>query len=298
MTFKQRKLRVKITLSRGAFSGKENDTLEVSGLAVSATVDEFPFGNKKAMITIRGLSVSDMARMTTLSSIPVGNIWERNQITLTVDEPDGTTTIIFHGYIFQSVANFNAAPDIPMQIYAEAYFFQKMTVPNGGMAFPGGTPVADVMQVLAFKGGWGFRNHGVTKVTRDLSLNGNLFDMLRQVSQSENINFFVEADILHIVNFDWSRTDVVDEEISTKTGLVGYPIVTEFGCTVQCVFSLKYRMQMRVDVDFPEVPIASGMMTVNSLTHRLDTELTNGAWFTFMDLQRTAEDVSRILSGG
>ncbi|WAW11234.1 hypothetical protein NB640_06290 [Oxalobacter vibrioformis] len=294
MSFKKRSLRVRFTLSQGAFNDANDDTVEIDDLSIRAKIEDFSFGEKSAEIYVTGLSVHIINRLITLKAVPKSNAWQPNRVTLLINDENDKETVVFFGYIYHAFGNFNLAPDIPLHIFATSSYYAQMTVPEG-INFPGSAKVSDIIETLAFKGGWGLVNHNVTKAIRDTSLNGDLWGMLSLVARAAKIDFFIESGKLHIINMEGPRDDIPAMKMSRNTGLVGYPMPTVNGCSLQCEFDIKYRMRSKIEVDVPEIQVINGIMYVNAIVHQLDTGVPKGNWLTNLRLVWVAEDVNQNL---
>lgn len=285
-SFKKRGIRVTFKLSSGAFNENNDDTVELEGLALRATLEMYSQGMSHCNMSVIGLSSDLLERLVTLKATPKGNAWQKNTLTLTLNEEGNRESILFTGDIYMSLPNYNVAPDVPLTIHATSLYGALMTVPPP-MEFKGAAQAEFIMAHLAKLAGFSFVNNKVSTTLRDVSLNGDLGSMMRHVAKMADIALYIEADTVIISPVGVPREEIERIKISTPTGMIGYPqAIDAVGCAVSCLFDTKYKMLGRVDVDVPEIPVVNGEMFISSITHRVDTEIPRGQWFTDMKLLR------------
>jgi len=278
-TFKKRGIKVLFKLSKETFNSNKDNTIEISGLAVRANIEAM-LGMSFAQMTIMGLPLDVIGRITVTRALTVLNEWQRNQVTLKLD--DGSE--IFSGDIVVALPDYNAAPNIPLMIQAQA-LYNVLLIPTQPKSFPGDTQVSFIMEQLAKEAGCFLVNHGVNKTLSNQSLNGDLLNMMRTVATAAKIDLYPDGHVIHIMEKGAPRRDVPVETLN-RTNIVGYPTPIDFGCLVSCRYDPKYRIAARIDVDVPEMPIVNGKFRAYSARHRLDTETPQGQWFSDMKLNK------------
>lgn len=281
-TFLKRRLKITFRLGEGVFNNN-NDVVEIINLAIRSTISVYGKGTSKAKIEVTGLSQEIIQKLVVQKSTVVANAYQRNHVTLTINENNNNESIIFSGYIFFAFADFNRAPDIPLIIHASSLYNALMTVPKP-RTFKGAMAVSYIMQQLATEAGYPLYNHGVTAEVRDLSLNGDLRSMMEKVCEISGASLYMDINTIQISPKGQPRGDIPDLKISRETGMQGYPTPIEFGALVSCLYDYRFRILGKVYLEVPEIPLINGPMFISSITNRIDSEVPMGRWNSEMKL--------------
>ena len=280
-TFKKRSINVLFTLVSG--SAGESEKVEFDGLRVSTRVHFTPGAYGGADIQIFGLTKEFMRRLIAMYAFGwTGNNWVNNRIALRyVDE---TTVTIFEGGIVSALVDYNAAPDVPLAIYASTTFEEQMTVP-GGLNFPGTTSIEYILRrILDNLPERKLDNQGVTGTLTDTSVNGSVMDMIDQVCRYANIDYWMVNNVLVIAPKGSQFEGETPIELTPENGLAGWPVLTESGCNAVALYSPDFAAMRTVNLSCPDLFDGKQMFYITGLTHELDSEVPGGRWHTRLTL--------------
>jgi hypothetical protein len=149
-------------------------------------------------------------------------------------------------------------------------------------SYKGAVDVAVIMEDLAKQLGVTLENHGVSVMLDNPYFPGTAFEQMQQAAEAAHVGAHVDKDkgTLVLVPHGGTRTAPGSEiEISSRTGMVGYPTYTGPG-------QISLRNIYRPDVQFfDNVKVASvvqssvGVWTVSRIVHTLESQMPNGEWF-------------------
>ena len=313
-TFVSRRLKLKFELAQGSFTGRMQDNaVEFSGLRVHADIEVWPNMTSQAHIVVFGLKQETMNTLTLVQAWTAPNSFKKNYMALYSTDENGVDTLVFDGEIFQAIADYNGAPQVPFHIFAKKMYPLQLIVPPP-LSFPGTNKAADIIQTVLNRANtyiddssrhYRLENNGVDASLTDVSLSGPLFGMLIKVTNQANAMAYADGNIVSICPRDKARGTKNAErlELSTATGMIGYPITTPIGAVAKALFNPYYRPLGKIllkstDVTFrrnhPEEnpPSKAGSayylseseFFIASLKHRLQSETPGGAWETEMVL--------------
>lgn len=122
-----------------------------------------------------------------------------------------------------------------------------------------------------------------TTLSRGKSFFGMTRDYMRQIAQTNNITFYVEDGLIHIVDANGSATDNAID-ISPTSGLIGTPVQNDQGISFKCLLNPYIKPRSLVYIDnsliqaqriqlgqFQRQLDQSGLYRVISVTHVGDT---------------------------
>ena len=301
-------LRVTFTLtnSNAVFIGSPGSAanqLVVSGLRMTAAIKgpglpSFP----SATLQIYGMAQQDM---NALAIVPVQGgkpEYTFNTVQIEADSGNGFT-FIFSGQIYMAGPDYSAAPDVCLFVHAQSAGFDQLTAANP-TAYPGTANVADIVNNLASKMGMAFENDGVTGTLTNAYYSGTLASQLRKVCQDAGIYNSLEPgnaatgsqNLLVISPAGVPRKSIAPFILTPSSGLVGYPRVLGNGfIDVRSLFNPAYRQNGPITIQGSDVVIdpslpktlnsaADGNWIIGPLTHTLESQKPQGAWFTDMRL--------------
>lgn len=288
-SFQRRRLDLTIKLAAGTFDDQGGaDTVALTGLRVEADIDA-PGGAdlKTARLRIFGLSQSLMNRLTVLAWQAMS--FQRNTIRVDAGTGDGQDlSTIFFGDIYNAMADYQGAPDVPFLIEAQSGFVDKLAI-AAAQSYPGAQSVATIFQKLASGLGATLENNGVTGTVTDMYLPGTLMDKVRTLARAAQVDFYYEPPVLAICPQGTPRQgDIV--VINPQSGLVGWPTVDKVGVAFTSLYNPSIRHGGKVKVESSVKP-ANGEWYVYSLSHRLESEKPGGAWFTHVQATEQANAV-------
>lgn len=222
---------------------------------------------------IYGVSKSDINFVTTLR-------WKTGFIllvTIDVFAIDGSQeTLVFSGDIVNAWGNFDNQPDVFVQIQAQTAYHAQL-LPVSPRSYQGAIDVASVMGQIAQHMGYIFENNGVSFILPDLYLANTDLEQAKNLARMAGIDLYIDDKILAITPPNVARRSLIPE-ISKTSGLVGYPTFDGVGVNFKILFNPSVVFGGRVKL-VSEVNFASGIWNVTNISHRLQSEMPGGVWF-------------------
>lgn len=293
MSFTKRGLSFVITLGegQGTFEGGANQLgLQNPRSRVTAQSciggDTVFAGN--AMIQIWGMNPADMARLSILGfdQAKIGN----NNIEVRAADAEGNHTIqVFSGGIFSARINYNAMPDVSLELECWATM-NIQTQRVDGTSAAGSSDVAAMLLGIckACNPPLNFVNHGVTAVLANHAVGGSPSQQIKDICLASGTCYKVEGSTLTVWPKDQS-TDGVVVTTGPGMGLVGFPEYNMVGIDVTMEFNPEVQLGRQLTVNSatqagPVIPGLPGTYWVNIVSHDLSCELPGGPWFTHASL--------------
>lgn len=254
-------LRFVITLGTGKFGSSNNDQIILQGFRASVDIDKaggVQMGTLRAKIY--GVSQSDMNTCTSF----------------TMQAPrDG-------GYLYQpnivnAWADYQNAPDVHLHIQATAAMFAALK-PVSPRSFKGGVDVASVMAQIAHSMGFAFENNGVNVKLSDVYLANTDLEQAKELAQAAGIGLWIDDKVLAITQSPRTPRGTVIPLISPASGMVGYPTFDGWGVNARLLFNPAIQFGGRVKIE-TDVMQAAGEWVVACISHHLESERPDGAWF-------------------
>lgn len=310
MSFIERKIDVRIALNGDTFDGS-NDTLLLQGLRVQATIQSTMGGAtpfmSNAQLRINGMRESDMAKLSTLGL--AAGLYQRNRIEVLAGDDAAGMSMVFNGVINAGSVDYNAMPDVGVDLVASTTLAAQMSV-VAGTSYKGVMNVATMLQAIASNASppMSFINAGVTATLSNHAVGGSTWDQIKDICNAAGISYGIahSPETLIIFPKGGSRDDTVIS-IDPSTGLVGYPmysvrgidIVSEFNPNI--VWGRKLKVTSSTPKPGPGAPIrqigpapigASGTFDVIDVVHDLSAQIPGGPWFTRAQLSSVSKLVN------
>lgn len=278
-SFQRRGLRVTFRLAAGSFQAEgEPDTVTLEGYRCNVEIDA-PGGYEFATcrLAIFGLDRTVMDRLTVINYQNLDFL--RNSLTIEATDTQGNYTTIFLGEIYIAQPDYMGAPDVPFVAEARSGLIGSLA-PSAATSYPGPQKVSVIMEGLAKEVGLTLENNGVEATVTDQYLAGTAVQKIQKLADAARIQFWYLPDegVLAIAPIGTARSgDAV--KVNFNTGLVGWPTKTHVGVSFTTLFNpaLFHGAKILIDSD---VRACNGEWYIVSMSHRLDSELPGGAWFT------------------
>lgn len=278
MSFTKKIIEVRITLTSGTFTGGAN-TKVIRGLPVKVEIQRpgFP-ARDNAKISITGINQEDLDALTFLAFRPL-TFAQNNKVSIFAGDEKEGMSLAFMGDIVTSVPNYNAAPDVVLEIEAMAgYYAGLLAVPP--YTFKGSIPAASVLEQVCNEAGFVFVNEGETKSILNPYLKGSPVQKIISLANSYDLNIVLNGETLTLKTAE-GNTQVV-AVLSSSSGMIGYPDFTSNGIKVKSEFLPQVQVGNQIEVK-SIVPKASGRWNITSLSHSLGAHMDNAPWFTTID---------------
>lgn len=278
-SFQRRRIRTTFRLAAGVFTQVGSpDTLILEGYRAQVEIDA-PGGYEFATCRLRiyGVDRFDMDRLTVINYQNLDFL--RNTMQIEATDDDGQFTTIFLGEIYIAQPDFSGMPDVAFVAEARSGLIGSLA-PAAAASFPGAQKVSAIMSRLAKELGVTLEDNGVTSTVTDMYLSGSPLTKVQALADAARIQywFLPEQGVLAIAPMGVARrSDVVN--VDFNTGLVGFPTKTHVGIQYTALFNPAIYHGCRIFME-SDVPSCNGEWYVISMSHRLDSELPGGAWFT------------------
>lgn len=299
MSFTKRGLAYVIQLNAGdATQGQSSDfqfdnganTLNIDNLrsvvsCQSVIGGDTAFGGH-ALIQLWGMKPSDMAQLSTLGfdQTKIG----KNVITVfAYDENNpGNQIQVFSGGIFVARINYNAMPDVSLELECWASINQQVqSIP--ATSIQGSGDVAAMLQGICTASNPPviFVNKGVSAKLANPAYAGSQYQQIESICCDAGIPHTLQGGILTI----WPNGANVDGVIiatGPDEGMVGYPEYTQIGLDVTMEFNPEAQLGRQLTIhaasngDQLPVPGVPGTFWINTVTHDLSSQMPGGPWFT------------------
>lgn len=272
-TFTEKKLQVRITLSKGKFKNQEGNTYIINDLAMSVKVEKLgPPDFGKASAEIYGLPLDVMQQLTTLNMRPLFTF--KNYITIFAGDDKNGLTQIYSGAITSASCDFNSAPDIKIKIESRQGFFGSVTSQDENF-IKGSMSASDFISSQARKGGFSFKNEGVTSSIKNALFTGSPIEQIRQCASQVGAEVIIDDEQIILLKGERKGNTPI---LSKDSGLLGYPVMSQNGIELKAIYNKDFRFAGLINIE-SEIPRTSGTWRIVKLSHSLDANLaTSGKW--------------------
>lgn len=302
MSFIERKIDVTIQLDGDTFDGGGN-MVQLSGLRCQASILNYTGTSGsfayQLQMRINGMLPADMAKMSTMG-FSYGK-YKRNLIQVRAGDDQAGMPVVFTGSIYSAVIDYNAMPDVGMEILAFADLNQKF-MKASATSYKGAMDVATMIQSICAQAGLKFVNNGVTTKLSNHAVGGNYMAQIADICHAAGCYCNQSLDGSTITIFP--KGGSVDGTVivaSPETGLVGYPMYNGHGIAVVMEFNptAQAGRRVRVDTSIPNfTPSAIQRFSnktadnktdffINTVTHDISSQTVNGPWFTKLEASET-----------
>lgn len=286
MTLVRRRITLQFQLGLGAFGESGVDTIEVSGVRVSASLS-VTGGITMTQLDLRvfGLQLDVMNKLTILSKQLVTGRF--NTVIVNAGDEGGPLSVVFAGTIREAWVDATGSPQVAFILVAQdgAQLALKPVVP---VSFKGSVDVAQIISYIARTNNLGFENGGVSAQATNAYVPSTALEQIQALGRHYNFNTFIQSNAgfsnsgtVVIWPFDTPRPGPVPV-ISPETGLIGYPMRTQSGIMLRTLFNPAIVFGGQIQVQSALTPV-NGTWNVFSINHDLESETPGGKWFTTID---------------
>lgn len=300
MSFTKRGLGYVIELNKGDNANSSapgqfdngSNTLNLDGLRSVASIQSVIGGDTafggRALLQLWGMKPSDMAQLSTLG-FDQAKI-NKNKITVFAYDIDArgkkvNEVEVFSGGIFVAHINYNAMPDVSLELECYASIGQQtQMVPGTSVA--GSGDVAAMLRGIcaACDPPVTFIDKGVSAQLANPAHAGSPSQQIADICTAAGICYTLQGDTLTV----WPKSMNVDDVTVTTgpdNGMVGYPEYTQIGIDVTMEFNPDVQLGRQLEIkkasgDPLPVPGVPGTFWINVVAHELSCEMPGGPWFT------------------
>lgn len=290
-SFVRRRLKATfILLGEGAvFAGTNSNTLTVTGLRMSATVQASSRLAAQLALRVSGMKREDMDAISVAWANPP--IVLDHTVLLEADNGEGFSKV-FSGTIIEAQPQYSAQPDVYMSITAKTGYFSQIQ-PAEPTAYTEtvdiGLVAGDLAARMRTSAGepFAFVNGGANAVLAGPPyLHGSLVDQLDTACQMAGCDYYIANDTVTITPRGQPIEGIPPSVRLTKdTGLIQSPVYGNGGLNVTALYNPAFDNGVPIDIE-SIVPQATGRWFPFSMTHSLEQLVPNGKWHTDMICSR------------
>lgn len=278
-SFQRRRLRVTFQLASGTFIREgDPDTVVLEDFRTSIEIDA-PGGYEFAVCRARVYGVEQLT-MDRLTVINYQNLdFYRNVMLIEATDDDGQFTVIFHGEIYTAQPDYSGAPDVAFVAEARSGLIGSLSIAQA-TSFPGAQKVSAIMSRLARELGVTLENNGVESTVTDMYLAGSPLSKVQELAEAARIQYWYQPEqgALAIAPLGVPRNGN-RVNFNFNTGLVGWPIKTHVGVAFTALFNPAAFHGCPILIE-SDISACNGEWYIISMSHRLDSVLPGGGWFT------------------
>ena len=294
-SFSKKRLQVMIRLDGDTFEGSDNkNTVVLDGYRVSATVELAGVALNQAYMAVRiwGVPKALMDKIDTQGKKGDVNVVRKVGVKLAADDGSGQYVDVYAGHVIYASADYNAAPEVTLEIQATAADFYLWDLPKSN-SYKGEFEVAKAIEGLAKGMGFAFENHGVTAKLSNQYVSGSTLNQIRTLANaSKTVCMIANKKVRIWPNGKTNGSPVL--KLSPQTGLIGYPRYEYNGITVLHLFNINMVEGTEVELD-TSIEALKGRWYVHlPIRHMLDSEVPGGKWHTEALLTRSMEGQLRV----
>jgi hypothetical protein len=287
VSFAERRLDITIGLGKGDYGEAGADYTTFYSLRAAAQIIRTGNGGfSTATITLSGLPLSFINKISSLGK-PITRD-RLNTVSVAAGDAASGMGTVFMGTIQEAWADFNAAPDVKFTIEAMNGTMDKMR-PIPPTSYPGPADVATVMETFARSMGYTLENNGVTGQIPSSYFPGTLRDQIEAARLTADIDvYFDDVHSVLVISPKGVARGTAIPDISPATGMIGYPAYAAGGISVRTLYNPAIAFMGNVKIT-SGLQTACGIWTVNKLSHNLEAQTPNGAWFTEFEANRLGD---------
>lgn len=288
-SFTQKALRVKFVIARNnvKFPGTNSNTLTLTGMRTSARIDAVARLQTQAEVEVWGMAPADMNALT-VAWVNPPFVFD-NALIIEANSTGGPSgwVQVFKGTIIEAQPKYGDAPNVSFRCLATCGYFQKVNSASP-TSFTGQTDIGAIAQALVHAMGppWTLTiAPDVSGVLTNPYFWGSLWDQLASACGAAHCDFFVNSDEILITSANKPRSSKAAVLLTPETGLIGYPSFERSGLSVVARFDAAFLCGTALDIR-NNVPAANGRWYPIALSHLLEANKPDGAWFTQMQCLR------------
>ena len=187
-------------------------------------------------------------------------------------------SLVFSGRVNYVYADMNEVPNVGINFRAAGSVnLSRSIAPD--FSFKGTMELSDILEGICKQSNFTFVNGGVTGTQTNGYYSGTPLKQIRDLCNGGILRFSVNGRTVTAWDKYTGKISKIRAQVSPENGLIGYPVYTSSGLTIQTQFSpyIAIGEQLRLETSLPG---ASGDYVANMVTHFLTSWEKNGAWHT------------------
>jgi hypothetical protein len=300
MSFTKRHLQYIIELNQGSFSLPGNaqeafdngsNTLNIHDIRSVASIQTAQGGLSpfvgRGLFQLFGMKPADMAKLSTLG-MDITRI-NKNKVSVFAYDDGGFANAaqVFAGTIQQARLNYNAMPDVLLELdcYGAA---DQQTQAIPGTSVQGSGDVATMLQGIcaACDPPVTFVNKGISAQLSNPAYAGSPEQQIRSICMDSGTSYTLQGGTLTVWDGN-SNIDGVTIDTGPSLGMVGYPEYSMMGFDVTMEFNPEVQVGRFMNLKASSAPnavpvpgIPSSNLFIRMVEHELSSEMPGGPWFT------------------
>lgn len=283
-SFTSKQLRASLVLPQGTFPGTNSNTLVLTGLRMSAQLEQAGNWTNSCDLRIWGMRQVDMNAVTVLFG-QGGQVIDINAVALLILESnDGSGWLqIFTGQFIEGGPDYSQIPDACLHVIAMSGAGQQW-LSSEPTSYLGSIDAATVASQLASAMGYKLENNGVSFILQNPYFDGTAMEQFRDLATAADFDYYFgpgsgDALTLIICPKYAPRKGRPTLPVNPRTGLVGYPTLTRFGIELTALFSPAIELASPIYVSGSTVPGCDGAWYPFQMMHDLECIMPGGHWF-------------------
>lgn len=269
--------------SNTKFPGTNSNTLTLTNMRMSATVEATARLATQMHLSIFGMAQADMNALTAAWANPP--VVRKNIVTLEANDGSGWVQV-FTGTIIEAQPEYRRAPNTYFSILGMVGYFAKIN-PFPPTGYPDQASIQDVASTIINKMGFVYVDGGAKAVFTNPYFKGTLWDQLVQACRAANADFYIQGDRITVVKGGQAMQNAAPSVVlNPQSGLIGYPVYERAGLNVTCLFNPAISCGIPLDI-VSDVPSATGRWHPIAMTHNLESRTPNGSWVSALKCLRT-----------
>jgi hypothetical protein len=288
-SFKKKIIRVTITLDQNK-SGRFNEqgnVIIMQGLRVSCNIN---YGNGQPMptanIRIWGMKKDDMNKLTSVQWNVQG--YQNNIVKIEAGDDPEDLDITYQGNISFCYPDYSGVPDVCLCVESHMSLYWKLN-PAPPASYKGEVDVKTVMEDLAKQMNLVFESYGITEKVNNPYLASTAFEQAQSLARQAKIELYMDFERMVICKGGEPRPNKT-AIITPSTGMIQYPIITNIGARLTCLYDKNIRAGFSVMVkDSVVEQVNNKVYRVTGLDITLESEMPGGRW----NMDITAADIGQ-----
>jgi len=277
VSYQQRDIKVEFTLAEGRTFDDRGNVLTVNNARCYVSLAAYGgIAGTQITLYIWGLVAQQMATLS------YKGIWidgaKPNRIRVWAAGRQ-----IFEGFISDAYADYNQAPDVPLIITANMMFYLRAKKVSPFSA-QGPVSIDDILMPMASSVGLKYENQGVKRTLPDPYFQGDITQQMIEAARAVDAEIDINVEQVTI----WPKGMPRKEPalfVSPDHGLIGYPIFTNVGLSISCLFCPDIFIGRGILLS-TSLPNASGKHATIGAMHTLTSWVEGGQWTTSCELLR------------
>lgn len=279
LSYSKKQLKIIITLAKETFRSTGTNTIILDRFRASVDIEKAGGTQfSTAVCKIYGVSQDDMNDITTV--MWTRNLLNQNTIEIyAIDDTNNYQTMVFAGDIIQALGYYQEMPNVYLAINAQGSFYNALK-PYPPTSYQGSVDVATAISKIATSLGYHFENNGVNARINNLYAWNTGIEQIKAIAAAAGIDIYFDDKTIAICPAGKPRTNYV-VTVSRTSGMITYPTIDGIGINLYTLFDPLITFGGRVQVE-SDVTRANAEWLISSLSHYLESETPDGAWFTFI----------------